>query len=192
MENLQLIQKIAHGSEAALREVYGVFGNIVFNTALSYLRDRAEAEEITQDVFLEVYQSAKTFEGKSSVRTWIYRITVNKCLDKLRYLKRKKRFALVKSLFKPDTTEIQHDAEDFEHPGITLERQEYAKILFKALKRLPPQQRTAYILSFIEELPRKEVAEVMQLSVKAVESLLQRAKINLRSTLEKYYPDRRI
>lgn len=192
MENLQLIQKIAHGSEAALREIYGVFANIVFNTALSYLHDRAEAEEITQDVFLEVYQSAKTFEGKSSVRTWIYRITVNKCLDKLRYQKRKKRFALVKSLFKPDTTEIQHDAEDFEHPGITLERQEYAKILFKALEHLPSQQRTAYILSFIEELPRKEVAEVMQLSVKAVESLLQRAKINLRSTLEKYYPDRRI
>lgn len=192
MENLQLIQKIAQGSEAALREIYEMFANIVFNTALSYLRDRAEAEEITQDVFLEVYQSAKTFEGKSSVRTWIYRITVNKCLDKLRYQKRKKRFALVKSLFKPDTTEIQHDAEDFEHPGITLERQEYAKILFKALERLPSQQRTAYILSFIEELPRKEVAEVMQLSVKAVESLLQRAKINLRSTLEKYYPDRRI
>lgn len=192
MENLQLIQKIAHGSEAALREIYGVFANIVFNTALSYLHDRAEAEEITQDVFLEVYQSAKTFEGKSSVRTWIYRITVNKCLDKLRYQKRKKRFALVKSLFKPDTTEIQHDAEDFEHPGVTLERQEYAKILFKALEYLPSQQRTAYILSFIEELPRKEVAEVMQLSVKAVESLLQRAKINLRSTLEKYYPDRRI
>jgi RNA polymerase sigma factor (sigma-70 family) len=192
MENLQLIQKIAQGSEAALREIYEVFANIVFNTALSYLRDRAEAEEITQDVFLEVYQSATTFEGKSSVRTWIYRITVNKCLDKLRYQKRKKRFALVKSLFKPDTTELQHDAEDFEHPGITLERQEYAKILFKALERLPSQQRTAYILSFIEELPRKEVAEVMQLSVKAVESLLQRAKINLRSTLEKYFPDRRI
>jgi RNA polymerase sigma-70 factor (ECF subfamily) len=192
MENLQLIRKIAQGSEAALREIYGMFANTVFNTALSYLHDRAEAEEITQDVFLEVYQSAKTFEGKSSVRTWIYRITVNKCLDKLRYQKRKKRFALVKSLFKPDTTEIQHDAEDFEHPGITLERQEYATILFKALERLPPQQRTAYILSFIEELPRKEVAEVMQLSVKAIESLLQRAKINLRSTLEKYYPDRRI
>jgi RNA polymerase sigma factor (sigma-70 family) len=81
MDTVHLVHEIANGSESALREIYDVYKNVVFNTALSYLRDRAEAEEITQDVFLEVYDSAKNFEGKSSVRTWIYRITINRCLD---------------------------------------------------------------------------------------------------------------
>jgi RNA polymerase sigma factor (sigma-70 family) len=193
MEHLHLINDLAKGSESALREIYDIYKNIVFNTALSYLRDRSEAEEITQDVFIEVFDSAKKFEGKSSVRTWIYRITVNKCLDRLRYLKRKKRFAQVQSLFKPDSTALQYDIadDDFEHPGIAIDRQEHAKIFFKALQHLPQQQQTAFILSFMEELPRQEVADVMQISLKAVESLLQRAKANLRAALEKYYPDRR-
>ncbi|TAE27380.1 MAG: RNA polymerase sigma factor [Candidatus Kapaibacterium sp.] len=193
MERLHLINDLAKGSESVLREIYDVYKNIVFNTALSYLRDRSEAEEITQDVFIEVFDSAKKFEGKSSVRTWVYRITVNKCLDRLRYLKRKKRFAQVQSLFKSGGTALQYDVadDDFEHPGIALDRQENAKILFKALQHLPQQQQTAFILSFMEELPRQEVADVMQISLKAVESLLQRAKANLRVALEKYYPDRR-
>ncbi|MFY7999296.1 MAG: RNA polymerase sigma factor [Candidatus Kapaibacteriota bacterium] len=193
MEHFYLINDLAKGNDVALREIYDVYKNIVFNTALSYLRDRSEAEEITQDVFIEVFDSAKKFEGKSSVQTWIYRITVNKCLDRLRYLKRKKRFAQVQSLFQSGSTALQYDAadDDFEYPGIALERQENAKILFKALQHLPQQQQTAFILSFIEELPRQEVADVMQTSLKAIESLLQRAKGNLRTALEKYYPDRR-
>jgi RNA polymerase sigma factor (sigma-70 family) len=194
MDTVDLIHDIAKGSESALREIYDVYKNIVFNTALSYLRERSEAEEITQDVFIEVFDSAKKFEGKSSVQTWTYRITVNKCLDRLRYLKRKKRFAQVQSLFQSGGTALQFDVaddDDFEHPGIALDRQENAKIFFKVLERLPAQQQTAFILSFIEDLPRQEVADVMQISLKAVESLLQRAKVNLRGALEEYYPDRR-
>jgi RNA polymerase sigma factor (sigma-70 family) len=191
MDTVHLIHNISQGSESALREIYDLYKNIVFNTALSYLHDQTEAEEITQDVFLEVYASAKNFEGKSSVRTWIYRITINKCLDKLRYFKRKKRFGVIKSIFKPDSTELLHDVADFEHPGIALEHQENAVILFKAIQHLPQQQQTAFILSFIEDLPRQEVADVMKISLKAVESLLQRAKSNLRGALEEYYPDRR-
>lgn len=190
MNKVQLIRDIAKGNESALRAIYDLYKNIVFNTALSYVRDYADAEEITQDVFLEIYASAKNFEGKSSVRTWIYRITVNKSLDKLRYFKRKKRFVQVQSLFKSGSTELQYDvADDFEHPGIALDRQENAKVLFKVLEHLPAQQQTAFILSFIEDLPRQEVADVMSISLKAVESLLQRAKANLRIALEKYYPD---
>lgn len=68
MEHSHLIDNLAKGSESALREIYDVYKNIVFNTALSYLRDRAEAEEITQDVFLEVYASAKHFEGEAPLR----------------------------------------------------------------------------------------------------------------------------
>ena len=80
---------------------------------------------------------------------------------------------------------------DFKHPGIDLEHQENLSIIFKGIDLLPDNQKTAFILSFIEDLPRQEVADIMELSLKAVESLLQRGKKKLRESLEKHYPVRR-
>src|SRR4051812_18906490 len=190
-DHLPLLRKIAEGDRQAFHQLYGSFSSKVFNTALGYLHNTEEAEEITQDVFVEVYQSAKGFKGDSSIGTWIYRITVNKSLDRLRYRKRKKRFAFLESLFKKDSSELQHDIPSFEHPGIELENKENAAILFQAIELLSEQQKTAFILSYIEDLSQKEVAEIMKLSEKAVESLLQRAKANLRRELENLYPNRR-
>jgi len=184
--------QIARGSESALHLLYEAFKDRVFNTVLSHLQDKGEAEELTQDVFVEIYRSAARFEGKSSVSTWIYRIAVNKSLDRLRYHNRQKRFGLFTNLLKPGSNEPAVQAPNFDHPGVVLEQKENARILFQTIETLPEQQKTAFILSFIEELPRQEVAEVMQVSVKAVESLLQRAKANLRTRLDDFFPDRRI
>jgi len=175
----------------AFRAFYERFKSRVFNVALSYVQGRPEAEELTQDVFVEIYESAEKFAGNAALSTWVYRITVNKCLDFLRYQKRKKRFSALRSLFWGETGELQHDPPDFNHPGVVLERQEAARLLFGAIRQLPEAQQTAFILSYVEELPQAEVAAVMGLSRKAVESLLQRAKANLRKRLEKTDPDRR-
>jgi RNA polymerase sigma-70 factor (ECF subfamily) len=190
MDHITLIKEIAGGSREAFRELYDQFRVRVYHTALVHLQDAQEAEEVTQDVFLEIYQSASRFEGKSSVNTWIYRIAINKSLDRLRYRSRKKRFAFIQQLFHPDTGNIRFDPPDFDHPGVIFENKEHARILFKAIYRLPEQQKTAFLLAQVEELPQKEVALVMEISVKAVESLLHRAKTNLRKELEKFYPDR--
>jgi RNA polymerase sigma-70 factor (ECF subfamily) len=96
-------------------------------------------------------------------------------------LKRKKRF----SFFRISETEI--NKQDFEHPGILLENKERAKILFRTIDTLSDNQKTAFILSFIEGLPRQEVANIMAISLKATESLLQRAKKNLREKLNILY-----
>lgn len=88
-------------------------------------------------------------------------------------------------------SDLTRDVPDFEHPGVLMENKENTKALFKAIHTLPNQQKTAFILSFVEELPRQEVADVMEVSLKAVESLLQRAKKNMRPELEKLYPHRR-
>lgn len=101
----------------------------------------------------------------------------------LRYRKRKKRFALIVNLFKPDSAEVKHDNPHFEHPGVLLENKEKSALLFAALDTLPEQQKTAFVLSYVEELPQREVAEIMGLTVKAVESLIQRAKGKLRKEL---------
>lgn len=181
---IALLKQIASGDREAFRAIYAQFSSRVYNTALSYLQNEEDAEETTQDVFLEVYSSAEQFQERSSVSTWIYRITVNKCLDKLRYRKRKKRLGAMLRIF-GESGEVLHDVPHFEHPGIELERKESAVILFEAIDQLPENQQTAYILTYIEELPGKEVAEVMKVSVKAVESSIQRAKANLRKIIER-------
>src|SRR5690348_5242109 len=101
---LQLIQQIAEGKHKSFRHLFDLFSVKVVNTAISYLLNSEEAEEIAQDVFIEIFHSASDFKGDSSVSTWIYRIAINKCLDKLRYRKRKKRFAFVVDIFKQDST----------------------------------------------------------------------------------------
>jgi RNA polymerase sigma-70 factor (ECF subfamily) len=175
----------------AFRAFYERYKARVFNTVLGYVQSRPEAEELTQDVFVEIHQSAHRFAGQAAVSTWVYRIAVNKALDFLRYQKRRKRFAVLQRLFSGETGEPFPDPPDFDHLGVQLERRDEARRLFAAIRRLPEAQQTAFILSYVEELPQVEVAEVMGLSRKAVESLLQRAKANLRKRLEKSATDRR-
>ncbi len=191
MEESDLIQRLREGDRTAFKILFENFKSRVFNTCLSYVQHTEEAEEITQDVFIEIHRSVGLYKGESALSTWIYRISVNKCLDFLRHRKRKKRSGLLVSLFKKDSTELQVDAPHFDHPGVVLENKEKAALLFKVIDNLPNQQKTAFILSQIEDLPQKEIATIMKLSEKAIESLLQRAKANLRNDLEIVNPGRR-
>lgn len=164
----------------------------VFNTAISFVQNREDAEDLAQEVFIEVYNSLEKFKGQSSISTWIYRITVNKSLDHLRRKNRKKRFGFMTSLFHKESGEVNMDAGHFEHPGILLEKKEKAKLLFNVINELSENQRTAFILYHIEELSQKEIGEVMNLSSKAVESLIARARANLKVKLEGIYNNRGI
>lgn len=185
-----LIDQIADGDESALEELYKHFHVKVYNTVIGYLQDKDDAEEITQDVFIEIFKSANKFKNKSGVGTWVYRIAINKSLDFIRYKQRKKRFAEVKRLFSNAPDEPSIDIPDFVYPGVLMENKENATTLFKVIDKLPTNQKTAFLLSFVEELPRQEVADVMKLTLKSVESLLFRAKANLRNKLSHHYPNR--
>ena len=182
-----LILEIGKGNRDAFQRFYAHFQAAVFNICLSYLKNREEAEEAVQDIFMEVFYSASNFRNDASASTWVYRIAINKCLDRLRHRKRKKRFAFLTDLFNPETGQLQFDPSDFEHPGVLLENKELASILFKAMDKLPENQQTAFILKQVEGLPQKEIAAIMNMGEKAVESLLQRAKQNLRKLLGNYY-----
>ena len=151
------------------------------------VQDTGVAEDISQEVFVTVYKSILSFNEKSSISTWIYRITVNKCLDHLRAKKRQKRSGFLSQLLNLDNGEPLEGAADFIHPGVVLENREKSKFLFKAINALPDNQKTVFVLTYVEDLPQKEVAEIMNLSLKAVESLLQRAKSNLRKELSDVY-----
>lgn len=159
--------------------MYDLYKDKVYNTALSYLKNAEEAEEITQDVFVTIFQKAQTFKGEAKVSTWIYRICVNRALNQLE--KRDRRPKIHKAV------QDEHRIE-FRHPGVLLENQEKAKYLFLAIDTLATNQKTAFILSYVEGLPRQEVADIMETSLKSVESLLQRAKKNLQKKLISMYP----
>ena len=153
------------------------------------VQDHGIAQDIAQDVFVVVFKSILTFNEHSTLATWIYRITVNKCLDHLRAKSRQKKNGIF-GLFGNDPAESLNEKTAFDHPGIILEQKENARHLFAAIETLPENQKTVFVLAHIEELPQKEIAQIMNMSVKAVESLLQRGKANLRKKLENVY-DRR-
>jgi RNA polymerase sigma factor (sigma-70 family) len=171
---------------SSFQEIYEAYKNKIFNTVISYLQNQEDAEEVTQDVFVEIHRSIHSFEEKSSLSTWIYRIAINKSLDFIKSKNRKKRFAFISSLFNA-SGELQHDAPNFFHPGVILENKEKSAILFKAIHAIPEKQKTAFILSKVEGLSYAEISEVMQLSISSVESLLFRAKQNLQKELSSFY-----
>ncbi len=158
----------------------------VYNTVLSLLQNREDAEDVTQEVFIRIYQTQASFKGESSLSTWIYRISVNKSLDFIKSKKSKKRFALVRSLFS-DQESTAPVVPDFVHPGVVLERKEEAAVLLKAIDRLPEKQKIAFTLSKMEDLSYAEICEVMGATLSSVESLLFRAKQNLQQYLREHY-----
>ena len=160
-------------------EIYHEHQKMVYNLCLNYLQNTQDAEEVTQDVFVKIYAKLPSFEGKSSIKTWIYRIAINHCIDFLKAQKRQKRFALFKNIFNLDNQHL-YDPPDFNHPGVQLEDREALENLYKKINELPENQKTAVILKYLDDLPQREIAAIMDLSEKAVESLLHRAKQQLK------------
>jgi len=177
-----IIKKIAKGDEEAFVALYHKYSAKVYNMALSYTKSVEDAEEITQDIFVKIFNHAASFKGASSLNTWIYRIAVNTSIN---FLKKKNRITLIKRNYE------NFPSINFNHPGALLEQKENAKALFEVIDCLPDNQKTAFILSYIESLPRQKVADIMETTLKAVESLLHRAKSNLRKELVKIFPDQR-
>lgn len=162
---------------AAFRDIYHRHSTLVYNLALHYLRDADEAEDAVQEVFVKVHAHLHEHDpSASALQTWIYRITVNHCLDVIKAKRTKKRFAFVVSLFRPDEKGELPDASHNDHPGALMEDAEAVRSLFTLIDRLPLNQRTALILTKIEGRSQQETAEIMQSSVKAVDSLVQRAR----------------
>lgn len=160
-------------------QFYNQYKSRVYNLALNYVQNIEDAQEITQDVFVTVHNSLNTFQEQSAMSTWMYRITINKCLDFLKAKQRKKRFTFITSLFFENSNDLKHTPVENNHPGILLENKEALEQLFEKINSLPENQKTALILHKIEQKSQVEVAEIMNLSTKAVESLIQRAKTNL-------------
>ncbi len=160
--------------------VYLKYVSLVYNVALQYVQNVSDAEEITQDVFIKVYEKHQSFKGDSALKTWIYRIAINTSLDAIKAKARKKRAA-----FANRDDKALDKLGDFNHPGVVLKNKEALAKLFKSINELPETQRNVLLLLKVEDLSQKEVAEILDKTPKAIESTFQRAKQNLKKIIDR-------
>jgi RNA polymerase sigma-70 factor (ECF subfamily) len=148
----------------------------VLNLVYRYVGDRALAEDLAQEVFLKVYRARASYRPAAKFSTWIFRITVNRCLNEVRSRPRESALPVEETVGEPSSGRPEDD----------LKRAELREAVRRAVDDLPPNQRMAVILSRFHEMPYEEIAEAMNASLESVKSLLFRARANLKERLEKY------
>lgn len=180
MDEQTLLNKLKKGDQSSFKELFDNYHAYIFNVCYRFVGDIHEAEDATQDVFIKIYRSIRKFRGDSSLSSWIYRIAVNTCLN----LQRRKKFNYYVSLdflMADKSSDQPFDVDNI--PDVQLERAEKERIVQEAIRSLPARQQTAIILQRYEELSYEEIAEVMQTSIPAVESLIHRAREKLSAKL---------
>lgn len=184
----QFIEKLKKGSEAAFAQLLDDYQQKVFHTCISFVPNKEDAEDVAQEVFLEVYRSVHKFKGNSKLSTWIYKICTNKCLEFIRKKNAKKRFAFMQTIL---GNEVPIDKTnfftEFNHPGILLENKERSETIFLAINTLPESQRVIFTLAKIDGKSYQEIVEITGKSLSSVESIMFRAKKNLQKKLENFY-----
>lgn len=171
-----MIEKLKAKDRIAFNELIALYKNNVINTCYRFLLDQQDAEDISQEVFIEIYQSIHSFRGDAKLSTWIYRITVTKCLDEIKKRNRRKRITSIGKLLHIDF--FANWITDGTMPDKTINEKETLKEIAIVLNSLPENQRIAFTLSKIDGFSNKEIAEIMNTSIIAVESLVYRAKKN--------------
>jgi RNA polymerase sigma-70 factor (ECF subfamily) len=170
-----LIREVAEGEENAFGQLVRKYEHSVMNTIYRYLGSYSEAEDVAQEVFIKVWRNASKFKAKSKFSTWLYRIVVNQCLNYRS--KHSKKCGALDEKIKMATTLESSEVE------IEFERRERIEMVRKAVDELPKTQRIAIILSKYEGKSYKEIAQIMEVSLSSVTSLIFRAKDNLRKRL---------
>lgn len=184
----QLLEGLKSGSRDAFSILVEKYHVKVIRTCTGFVHSQADAEDLAQEVFIEVFRSVNKFRGDSELSTWIYRIAVNKSLNFLRSSARRRIFSFITG-DNGQEMQVASDivAGDESNPDENMNRNEQAEALRKALASLPENQRTAFVLNKYEDMSYKEIADVMSISMGSVESLIFRAKQNLQKRLFTFY-----
>ena len=179
MDDFQRMQRVKEGDDEAFREIVEKHRQTIFNLCMRYLGSPEDAEEIAQDVFINLYKSASSYEPKAKLSTLLYRIAVNLSLNRIRDRKRRRWISL-------DTVSDKaaaNSAAANPGPHDLMEQRERQLEVRRAVDSLPPNQRTAVMLKRFQGLSYEEIADVMSCSISAVESRLHRAKQTLKKRL---------
>src|SRR5215468_437354 len=181
-----LVARVCTGDAAAFEILFSRYGSRVFRQALHLLGNPAEAEEVAQDVFVALYEKARTFRGESALATWLYRLTANAALSRLRRRKRSKEVALDDYLpqFREDGHHLVRPVVDWSADvEQCLANAQMQQLIWKAIELLQPLDKAVLVLSDFEDLPNRDIGEVLGLTVLAVKARLHRARLFLRGQL---------
>jgi RNA polymerase sigma-70 factor (ECF subfamily) len=170
-----LVQQAKQGHTEAFSILVERYRQKVFQTGMGFLHNADDAEDLTQDIFVKAWHALKSFDGRSAFKTWLYRIAVNKAINQTRKNKLRSFTAI-----NDEVTESQYSDENAENKLIRQEQKVHIK---GAINKLKTNQKKAFILFYYQELSIKDVGEVLDLSQKATESLVFRARKNLQKLL---------
>ncbi len=182
----RLMLDFCAGDASAFRRLVERNHVVVYRLAIRYLNDPAEAEDAAQDVFIRVNGSASDYRPTAKFTTWVYRITVNVCLNRLRAAKARPALSLDTAAEEGGERTFDVAADPALTPSARIEREELETKIRESLAALPDAQRTAVLLRRFDDLSYEEIAEVMDTTVPAVKSLLSRARVTLKSLLHRY------
>lgn len=187
-----LARRAAAGDVGAFDALVTLFGSRVFSVAVRLLNDRGEAEDLAQEVFVALYHHLPEFRGESRLSTWIYRITRNRALNRLKFLKRRHHGGhadlddpmVARGVADPDT-----GAGQSRDPDKKMSSRALSAILEHHLRALPQEQRALVILRDLEDLSYEEIADVTGLPLGTVKSRLHRARAELALRLRPHLDD---
>ena len=180
-----LVEQCLRGDPHAFARLVALHEGMVFNLAARLLGDPEEARDVAQEVFLQVYRTLGRFEGRSTVKTWIYRIVVNQCRNRQRWWRRRRkdRSCPIDALTPADEAKLAEQGSRTEDPEERVQRRERARAVQAALLRLSFEHRAVLLLREVEGLSCQEIAGALGLPAGTVKSRLSRARDALRSAL---------
>lgn len=187
-DDFQLVEAFRKGDEKAFEELIRRYQRQVANLIYLTLGNREEVDDLAQEVFIRVYRSLHRFEHGASVFSWIYRITMNLCIDEIRRRKIKRTLSL--EFFTDHTLERERQSKESSTAQDDILLQEKKRMVSNALQRLSPLHRQIILLREYEDLTYEEIAKTLRISTQAVKSRIFRAREELRTLLKDYFKER--
>lgn len=176
MEDVELVKLCQKGDTVAFERLFQMYRDRVYGVAYKMVNNQEDALDLTQEIFLKVYQKIDKFNFKSSFSTWLYRLAMNVCIDELRKRKPDTEYSIDDSL-----RQMSSDSDTPEEEAISNEREE---ILWKAINSLKEKERMIIILRDMEGLSYNEIAETLKCSLGRVKSRIHEARNKLKSVLQ--------
>lgn len=182
----QLMLRFKDGDMGAFDSLFSRHTRRIVNFAYRFVRNREIAEDLAQEIFIKVYENAAGYQARARFTSWLYKIATNVCLNEIRKPQFKvQHTTLTDPRFdEGDDRGLRMELGTTMGPDTFLERQAIARILKAALEKIPEKQRIAFILNKYQELSYSEVADILDISEKAVKSLIHRAKEALAERLK--------
>ncbi|MEI7542718.1 MAG: sigma-70 family RNA polymerase sigma factor [bacterium] len=189
MEEAEIVKRIKKGETKYFAEIINKYKKVVFGQAYNFLRNKEEAEDTAQEVFIAIYKSIKKFRGDSKLSTWIYRITINTCKNRLKQLQRLRSHTADEFYEEGEenkTSMVDNIKEKEEkEPDKTYASSQVKKLIYKRIDELSNEHKQVILMRDVDGLSYEDIGRVLKLSVSAVKSKLFRARENLREKLEK-------